>query len=202
MDYGRIGRRQENEPVGNEGECMNNIKEVLQKMGTFRLLAVAACGVLLLVISCQDVWGGSEEKAKESGWQAEEEADGMVYEDSARQYQNRMEEELECILKTVDGVGSVEVMLTVKASNEKVTLKDNTSKGDANEEETVLIEDADRNSAPYVIQEKQPEIEGVVVVCDGGSDAFVKREIMEAVSALFQIESHKIKIMKCKEAKE
>ena len=41
-----------------------------------------------------------------------------------------------------------------------------------------------------------------MIVCDGGADAGVKREITEAVSALFQIESHKIKIMKSKEAKE
>ena len=51
-------------------------------------------------------------------------------------------------------------------------------------------------------EEKEPELEGVVIVCDGGADAGVKREITEAVSALFQIESHKIKIMKSKEAKE
>ena len=65
-----------------------------------------------------------------------------------------------------------------------------------------MIEDSDRNSSPYVIQEKEPELEGVVVVCDGGDDAGVKREITDAVSALFQIESHKIKVMKSKEAKE
>ena len=58
------------------------------------------------------------------------------------------------------------------------------------------------NGTQDVIQEKEPELEGVVIVCDGGADAGVKREITEAVGALFQIESHKIKIMKSKEAKE
>ena len=54
----------------------------------------------------------------------------------------------------------------------------------------------------YIIQEKEPEIEGIVIVCEGGYDSVIKREITDAVSALFSIESHKIKIMKSKEAKE
>jgi stage III sporulation protein AG len=49
------------------------------------------------------------------------------------------------------------------------------------------------------LQEKEPELEGVVIVCDGGDDVLVKKEITEAVSALFQIETHKIKVMKSKE---
>ena len=40
------------------------------------------------------------------------------------------------------------------------------------------------------------------MVCDGGEDAVIRREVTEAVCALFQIESHKIKVMKSKEAKE
>ena len=67
---------------------------------------------------------------------------------------------------------------------------------------TVLVENSDRDSSPYIVQEKEPEIEGVVIVCQGGYDSVIKREITDAVSALFSIESHKIKIMKSKEAKE
>jgi stage III sporulation protein AG len=48
----------------------------------------------------------------------------------------------------------------------------------------------------------EQEISGIVIVCQGGEDSVIKREITEAVSALFSIESHKIKIMKRKEAKE
>ena len=83
-----------------------------------------------------------------------------------------------------------------------ITLKDNTQKGESNEEKTVLVENSSRDSSPYIIQEKEPEIEGIVIVCEGGYDSVIKREITDAVSALFSIESHKIKIMKSKEAKE
>ena len=40
------------------------------------------------------------------------------------------------------------------------------------------------------------EIEGVVVIADGGDNAVVVQNITEAVQALFGVEAHKIKIMK------
>ena len=95
----------------------------------------------------------------------------------------------------MDGVGHADVMITLKASNEKVTLKDNTLKGESNEEKTVLVENSSRDSSPNIIHEKLPEIEAIVIVCEGGYDSVIKREITDAVSALFSIESHKIKIM-------
>lgn len=121
----------------------------------------------------------------------------MVEQADTEAYKQKREQELKELLQKVQGVGKAEVMLTLKASNEKITLKDSTYKGEDTEEETVLIEDSDRNSSPYILQEKEPEVEGVVIVCEGGEDSAIKREITEAVRALFQIESHKIKILKC-----
>ena len=180
------------------------LKIVVQKAGPLRLLAVAACGVLLIALS----WGnpfskdqaGTGKTAGETG-NAAGETDGE-YGTSRTEYKAAMERELKDILERVEGVGRAEVMVTLRGSEEKVTLKDNASGGGRLEEETVLIEDENRNSSPYVVMEKEPEIEGVVVVCDGGEDAVIRREVTEAVCALFQIESHKIKVMKSKEAKE
>ncbi len=176
-------------------------KKVIQKAGPLRLGIVVLCGILLLLISCGSLSFGD----KDSG-STEEESNGAVQEtigsSSLQDFKERTKEELVTLLEGVAGVGRVDVMITVRASNEKVTLKDSTSREGGSQEETVLIEDSERNSSPYVIQEKEPELEGVVIVCDGGDDAGVKREITDAVSALFQIESHKIKVMKSKEAKE
>lgn len=44
------------------------------------------------------------------------------------EYKAEREEELKQLLQRVDGVGHADVMITLKASNEKVTLKDNTQK--------------------------------------------------------------------------
>lgn len=41
-----------------------------------------------------------------------------------------------------------------------------------------------------------PEIEGVLVIAQGGENAVVVQNITEAIQALFGVEAHKIKIMK------
>ena len=41
-----------------------------------------------------------------------------------------------------------------------------------------------------------PEIEGVLVIAEGGENAVVIQNITEAIQALFGVEAHKIKIMK------
>ena len=174
---------------------MEQIKELIHKIGLLKLGIVILCGVFLMVLS----WGGKEQEAvMNSATEAPTQEGG----DSSEEYNQAREEELRRLLQKVDGVGGVDVMITLKASNEKVTLKDNTSKGENNEEKTVLVENQERNSSPYIVQEREPEIEGIAIVCEGGYDSVIKREITEAVSALFSIDSHKIKVMKSKEAKE
>ena len=61
---------------------------------------------------------------------------------------------------------------------------------------SVYEQNSDGSQSPYVSMELSPEIEGVVVIADGGDDAVVIRNITEAVQALFGVEAHKIKIMK------
>lgn len=172
------------------------IKKVIQKAGPMRLVLLVACGAFLLFLSYPS--SSPEPETTRVDSQAVQSESAATLEE----YKTAREEELKELLQKVDGVGNAEVMITLKASNEKVTLKDNTSKGDTNEEKTVLVENSDQDSSPYIIQEKEPEIEGIVIVCQGGNDSVIKREITDAVGALFSIESHKIKIMKSKEAKE
>lgn len=175
---------------------MEEIKKIIQRIGLMRLILVIVCGVLLLFLSYP---GSTSEPAAQYASSSSVESEETT---SLEDYKKAREEELKELLQNVEGVGHTEVMITLRASNEKVTLKDSASRGEANEEKTVLVENADRDSSPYIIQEREPEIEGVVIVCQGGYDSVIKREITDAVGALFSIESHKIKIMKSKEAKE
>lgn len=175
---------------------MEEIKKLIQKMGLMRLVLVVVCGILLLFLSYSGHEKEPDVQSADSSFVQSEETTTL------EDYKRAREDELEELLQKVEGVGSVEVMITLKASNEKVMLKDSVNKGETNEEKTVLVENSDRDSTPYIVQEREPEIEGVVIVCQGGYDSVIKREITDAVGALFSIESHKIKIMKSKEAKE
>ena len=128
-------------------------------------------------------------------------------------YEQYLEEKTARVLEDVEGVGKVTVMITLKSDGQKIIEKDQSSSSQTTEEEdssggTRSVEDqssdktsiyeqtADGSSTPYVSKELAPEVEGVVVIAEGGDNAVVAQNITEAVQALFGVEAHKIKIMK------
>jgi len=176
-------------------EWKEQLRELVQKAGMLKIVIVIVSGILLIFLS----WGGlsgkrapQEEKETTAGTETEPGND-------LQSYQARIEKQVENILCRVEGIDDVDVMITLRASREKVTLKDNKRDAEKSEEETVLTEDENKKTSPYVIQEVEPEIEGILVVCAGGDNPSVQREIIAGISALFPVESHKIKVMKSKE---
>ena len=103
-------------------------------------------------------------------------------------WETKMEERLVVVLEQVQGVGKAEVFLTCEGTQEKVVEKDET--------ETVYERDSRGNQTPYVSAEIYPQVTGVLVVAQGGDDPVVIQNIQEAVQVLFQVEAHKIKVMK------
>ena len=104
-------------------------------------------------------------------------------------------------------------MVTLRSGGQKIIEKDQSSTSQTTEEEdseggtrsmkdqssdktSIYKQYSDGSSSPYVSKELSPEIEGVVVIAEGGDDAVVVKNITEAVQALFGVEAHKIKIMK------
>ena len=150
----------------------------------------------------------SEETQSREGVSAVNQDNGITGE-----YESYLEERTEDILRQVDGVGEVTVMITLKSGSQKIIEKDQSSTVQTTEEAdssggTRSVEDSssdktsiyeqnsDGSSVPYVSKELKPEVEGVVVIADGGDNAVVVESITEAVQALFGVEAHKIKIMK------
>lgn len=185
------------------------IREFIQKVGLSRLVLIVLAGVLLLILSLPS---GQSSLSGES----EEESDAVSGEeiafDAMYQYARNQEQETEEILSEVEGIGKVKVMLTLASSEEKITLQNNSVTDDNSKEEdqaggsrqeekhesnqeSVLVQKEGEES-PYVVQINSPKIEGVVVVVQGLDSSQMKTEIIEAIQALFPIESHKIKVMK------
>ena len=137
---------------------------------------------------------------------------------AADAYTREMEERLSEALSQVEGVGRVKVLITWKTSSEKVVEKDmpsssqnveeedgaggkRTTTQEGWEEETVYRQEADGSRIPYVVKEIRPQAEGVLVIAQGGGNSVTARNILEAVQALFPLDSHKIKIMKMEGSK-
>ena len=128
-------------------------------------------------------------------------------------YCRELEKQLKKVLQVMEGVGKVEVMITVKDTGETVIEKDITKEEEKGleedgtgikrensvinfQEETIYIQDTGSKHTPFVTKEVKPQIEGVVVVAEGAQNAVVVKNISDAVLALFPIEVHKIKVVK------
>lgn len=156
-----------------------------------QLLILMLFGLLLAVIAIpvehKEENAASDVPAQETPGEAE---------GDSPDYGSRMEQKLEALLGQVEGVGDVQVMLTFKGTGEKQVEKDTSLTGEETREETVYEEHGSSERTPYVTSETNPQVEGVLVIAEGGADGRIRQEIIEAAQALFGIEAHKIKIMK------
>lgn len=187
-----------------------------KEIGIKKLAIMLACGVGLLLLTLTGGNDTGNALLEESDVQKveTEETDGGERELSVRmdEYIDDMEKKVEEQLVLVDGVGKVKVMITLKSSAEKIVLKDETSSGEIIDEkdsgggtrnnesiskgdESVIVDNGEGNG-PFTIKETTPYIQGVVVVAQGGDDVKVRQEIIDAVQVLFDVEVHKIKVMK------
>lgn len=179
----------------------------IKKIGLNKLLLILLAGVALIVIAAP-----MEDRGEKNETVKQEET-LVVTEET---YEELLEKRLTEVLSCVEGVGKTKVMITMKATGEKIVLKETpytrseTSEIDSEggsrdvkelsqSDTAVYIEGSDGSKVPYVVQETKPQIEGVIVIAEGGGDIYTIKEIIEAVSALFDVPSHKIKVMKMKE---
>ena len=199
---------------------MNERLAKWKKKLTKENMAVAALlGLLLMVIAIPA--GGREKKAEPDEGAAFSEASGKNAAASSPEagaepeYAGLLEERLEELLSSMEGVGEAKVMVTLRSFGQQVVEKDipqeteQTEETDSaggtrqisserKEESTVYITDADGSRTPYVSETIRPRVEGVTVVAQGGGDARIQKNITEVIEALFDIEAHKIKVVKMK----
>ncbi len=127
----------------------------------------------------------------------------------------QLEKRLEEIFSKINGAGQVDVMVTMRCSAQSVVAQEEKSEETSTKEEdahglakttesvkrentVVLTEDGKGNSRPFILKENVPEIEGVVIVAQGGGDAVVQQELTAAAQALLNVPAHKVAILKMK----
>ena len=191
---------------------MNKLKKPKKE----QLVVLLLFGVLLVVIALPTTTGTTGADKKEADISGTQGAAGT--DTATLTYEEQLEKRLSAILSQVAGAGRVEVMVTLESRGERIVEKDTPESRKSVEEtdssggsrttdeqdwgeETVYYEDGSGGKSPYVVKELEPNIEGVLVLAEGGDSAVVKQELLEAVQALFPIEAHKVKIMKLEGAK-
>ena len=193
------------------------------KMGKDKWLILLAVGMIILILTfpsgpaiAKKVEHTAESKKQTTLQQGivTQPADGntAVSATAERTYEEELESRVRKILKTVDGVGSVDVMIVLKSSEEKVLRVDKENSNSQTEEndtaggsrkitsaelkESTILTGQGENTAPIVEKEIRPEIEGIIISAQGGGSPTVKAEISSAMEALFNLPPHKIKVLK------
>lgn len=197
---------------------MGEIKEIFskakkKKWGKEEWIILILAGIFLLIVFFPD------SKAKETSSQEVSENSAEQSRQSGQEvsYKTQMEEELEEVLKSIDGIDMVKVMITLETSEEDVVLKESKnvkettveedSQGGTREinstsvEETVCYGEAlGESTGPYVTYTIAPKVEGVLIVVGGNQAGTLRTQIVKAVQALFDVESHKVVVIKMKES--
>ena len=110
-------------------------------------------------------------------------------------YVKEMEQRLKTTLEKIDGVGKADVMITAAGSGEYIYAKDekvDTDSESVSKDEKYVIIGGNGQKQALVRKIGNPEISGVVVVCEGGESSVVKEKVYNAVAAAFNIPSQKI----------
>ena len=152
------------------------------------VVLTAALGIVLLLLP-----GGNEKKQEDGAPDAAEDFDRTA-----------LQEEMEEILSSLDGVGHLKLMLTVDggsayelARDEAQTQKrsgENTGERTQKSETVVLGSGA--SAEVVVTRSRFPAFIGALVVCEGGDRAEVRLRVTQAVTALTGLSSERITVVK------
>lgn len=195
------------------------------KLTKDNFLIMALMGILLLVIA----WPVKQEKDKDMSQSGQWDSDRVILDsgkensrdlvnasagmpDTEPEYAAYLEDALEGLLATVDGVGAVKVMITLEDGGETLVEKDRVTRQegttevdsaggsrnttDISRQESTIFSGQGNLNAPFIRQVKYPRVSGVAVSAEGGGDAETVQKITKAIQALFGIEAHKIIIVK------
>jgi stage III sporulation protein AG len=187
-----------------------NIKDIKKE----HLILLFLAGIFLVIATVPDLFSKKKEtdQVEESNVNTSTINTATTQELEEEEYITIYENKLKKLLEKMEGVGKVEVMLTLKNSEEQVVLKDmpNTqenlnetdtaggsriSSNSQQDEETVMITTKAGETVPYVTKEIVPKVEGVVVLAQGGGNGVIATRIVNAVAVLFDVPVHKVQVL-------
>lgn len=170
------------------------------KHKTTVLMAVGLIGIALIFLS--DLWGepkaGAEQAAAESI--------------SNAQYVQDVEQRLTEVVGSIAGVGRVKVMLTLEQGARNIYAQEGRTESQSTEdvqtagqrrvettnntEQKYILVESGGQKQPLVTAQLEPEIKGVVIVCDGADDIHVQTRVTNVVTTALGISSTKVCVEK------
>ena len=112
-------------------------------------------------------------------------------------YEKDIEERFKNLIESIDGVGKVQVLVTIDSGDEKVYATES-KKTENNEEKSYVLVDIEGSDSGLLLKIAQPEIRGVAIVCQGADSPTVRNAVVGAVTSVLGISSNRVNVSKMK----
>ncbi|WP_317367173.1 hypothetical protein [uncultured Tyzzerella sp.] len=186
---------------------MKSIREIFKdKKNYYSILTAIFLSILLLILSDNFLKSNKKEKTN-----IDYKGQSINLDEDKNSYEAQLEKRLENILSKVQGVGNIDVMITLENGKEIVTKEDKVKENSTTNEEALngdkrqIISDKEQISTvkisgdePLILKELTPKISGVLIVAQGGGNIDVKNMLIKSASALLGVEIHKIEVLQMK----
>ncbi len=200
---------------------MGEVKKILgkisggKKLGKDQCLILILAGILLCVISLPVEKDKSKSDLLDESGTIMKNEHTFDKEEISRDYVTYWEEKLEESLQCVEGAGEVRVLIYTGVSEETILARDgseefsDTTETDAaggsrhiseNRLDKTVVRTVDERgqNVPLVVRTVAPDVEGVLVIAQGADRQQVRRDIIEAIQVLFDVDMNRISIIKMK----
>lgn len=182
------------------------------KKRTNHVILLIVLGVFLLLVSRLDVQRPGDTTVQNAGLQLPR----TIKPDE--RYESDLESRLERWLSNMQGVGSVEVFITLDRTEQYEYAVERTQERSHTEEPSeggaklrtrveeriterpiLTREDQGRTETPVLITTYSPTIRGVVVLADGAYDPRIRYQIIQAVQTALGVPAHRVDVLTKKE---
>ncbi|MGL5972547.1 MAG: hypothetical protein ACRCZK_02335 [Oscillospiraceae bacterium] len=136
-----------------------------------------------------------------------------VHTENSLEYIEYMENKIHKMVSSINGVGNLSVMVTLESSEEYIYAQEEKKNSDLitsnnngdfknqqkdTYEERIIVIDKNGNKNALIKKKLEPQVKGVVIVCDGINDSNVKSNIYEAVKTAFDISLSRVSVIEGK----
>lgn len=176
------------------------LPKILENPKVFKGVIFSGLGLILIIFFSDFLFGGEKQTPKVE-----------VTGENFAQLEEKLEARLIQILKKIDGVGNVEVMVTIDNTSEYIFAQEEKRKSSGNEANSdgeiissqnnyemensyIIVEGNSGRKQALVKTVIQPKVRGVVVVCENGNSPYIQEKVLDAVSKAFGISSARISV--------
>lgn len=127
-----------------------------------------------------------------------------------------LESQLLRVLQEMEGVGRVELLITMEGTGESIYATEEQEQRNSEsiysddgavqsiqnshstEQNYLLVENQEGQRQALLISRSEPQVKGVIVICDGADNPIVREAVTEAVKTVLNITSNRVYVAKAK----